>query len=510
MGDIVVISDVHIGDNTSTCWYQTKHHERRLIALLDWAIKNEKSIDEFIILGDLFDFWTYPPDVVPPTLDDILQANPNLFSIGSGAFSRLLTALPDRVKYIRGNHDINITESDIGKISNGKGQFVRMEPDLYLTRHDKQGKKMSADDFSEDYSRIVFSHGHIFTMFNAPDPPLVPVGYFVTRLIAHKVFYHLLKPGQTAANLRKNGAPEFRNLVSSKAINSSIPGTLLDAMARWANFHPDAPIRMPGPSGLTYSINQAKTLYKKLWSRWATGNGGGLKGHAFAYKAALSDLNGDFMGWNAQRIAFQAGASLAVMGHTHSPKNGWLKRGFVEYINTGDERPPEPEKTTSHFNFAVIGVGTRPRAALGQVTPNETVTLDHATADWTILGKANDYSCYVYIKNDSPYPLKLLGYDELHGYFAVEPHDLIPNNGRVVVCWMQDFPGTVGTEGVLRYQRVGGSGSEEFSFTCPTLSSNHCASGSETKIETRVGHSKTWENGIVKKGHPFSVSFTVT
>ena len=62
----VVISDIHIGDNSRTCWYQKSVHEPYLLALMDWIIERvtakDPPIDRLIILGDLFDFWTFPPD----------------------------------------------------------------------------------------------------------------------------------------------------------------------------------------------------------------------------------------------------------------------------------------------------------------------------------------------------------------------------------------------------------------------------------------------------------------
>ncbi|HSC61941.1 MAG TPA: hypothetical protein VLC29_11980, partial [Rhizomicrobium sp.] len=55
---LVVISDVHIGDNSPTVWYQQKYHEPYLLALFDHVIANADSIQELIILGDFVDFWT--------------------------------------------------------------------------------------------------------------------------------------------------------------------------------------------------------------------------------------------------------------------------------------------------------------------------------------------------------------------------------------------------------------------------------------------------------------------
>ena len=55
----VVISDVHIGTNAATNWYQRTVHEPYLVAALDWVVANAASIRELVLLGDLVDFWTY-------------------------------------------------------------------------------------------------------------------------------------------------------------------------------------------------------------------------------------------------------------------------------------------------------------------------------------------------------------------------------------------------------------------------------------------------------------------
>ncbi len=54
-------------------------------------IANADSIQELILLGDLFDFWTYPPNFTPPATVDIINANPNIFG-ATGKFSQALTA----------------------------------------------------------------------------------------------------------------------------------------------------------------------------------------------------------------------------------------------------------------------------------------------------------------------------------------------------------------------------------------------------------------------------------
>lgn len=53
---IVVLSDIHIGTNAPTVWYQKDFHEPYLIAALDWVISNSLSIKKLFLLGDVVDF----------------------------------------------------------------------------------------------------------------------------------------------------------------------------------------------------------------------------------------------------------------------------------------------------------------------------------------------------------------------------------------------------------------------------------------------------------------------
>ena len=67
---VVVLSDIHIGDNTRTCWYQSDIHGPYLQALFDWVVARADSIRELVLLGDVVDLWTYPCDVSALLRDD--------------------------------------------------------------------------------------------------------------------------------------------------------------------------------------------------------------------------------------------------------------------------------------------------------------------------------------------------------------------------------------------------------------------------------------------------------
>src|SRR5205814_4865894 len=118
----VVISDVHIGTNARTCWYQKSVHEPYLASVFDYIVAHASGVDQpvtkLVVLGDLFDFWTYPPDQQPPTIDDIIAANERILGRG-GKLGEAVDALGGNVIYLRGNHDIGITQADLDRLPLG-------------------------------------------------------------------------------------------------------------------------------------------------------------------------------------------------------------------------------------------------------------------------------------------------------------------------------------------------------------------------------------------------------
>ena len=109
---VVFISDVHIGDNSPTVWYQKDFHEPFLVALLDHVIAQADQVRELIILGDFIDYWTYPPNRRPPGFREIAAANPAIFG-PRAKLAQVLSALKGRVTYIPGNHDMGVTQRDV-------------------------------------------------------------------------------------------------------------------------------------------------------------------------------------------------------------------------------------------------------------------------------------------------------------------------------------------------------------------------------------------------------------
>ncbi|HEY1411722.1 MAG TPA: hypothetical protein VGF36_06255, partial [Rhodopila sp.] len=127
---IVVLSDIHIGDNTPTCWYQSDIHGPYLQAVFDWVVANAASIRELVLLGDVVDLWTYPCEVRPPTFATIASKNPDVFG-PAGGLARVLDALGGGVSYVPGNHDMAVTQADVSAIRSPGGRRLAFHESPY-------------------------------------------------------------------------------------------------------------------------------------------------------------------------------------------------------------------------------------------------------------------------------------------------------------------------------------------------------------------------------------------
>jgi len=163
----VVISDVHMGDGAKFSWFLPPYSEA-LAAMLT-GVATDPTVGELVILGDLFDLWLYPVDVVPLTVAQIATANP----LCTQALQKCVACLPN-VYYIAGNHDMGVLAHDLAPFNCGSKSMQWITPEAYSAKYK---------------NRRHLEHGHAADMFNAPDPAAdtvagYPLGYFITRLVA--------------------------------------------------------------------------------------------------------------------------------------------------------------------------------------------------------------------------------------------------------------------------------------------------------------------------------------
>jgi UDP-2,3-diacylglucosamine pyrophosphatase LpxH len=501
----VVISDVHIGTGARTCWYQSAVHEPYLTALLDWVITHASDwrlpIGKLVILGDFFDFWMYPPDQRPPTIDDIIAANAAILGPG-GKLAEVVAALGGNVTYLRGNHDITIGQADLDRLPLG-GHRITLADDILVE------------------GDMVMTHGHLFTMFNAPDPRYPgeqPVGHFVSRAVAHLV-ENTLAPGQTAADLADQGSPygfsldSFAPALLADLTGPSVTSTLLDYFSARCGLPEDAPITMA--DGSITTLAKAKAKYDGLWDNWVARYGGGEAGETVAAKAVYADYDGTYMAWFAQQAAWDRSATRAVTGHTHIPRLG-ITNSTVSYLNCGFECPSVPDmsapKDAKTFNFGVIAPDGTP--ALWAITEGGAgyvaASVNNPPADQVTWAPFSDFSCYASITNATPQELFRTEVTLDTGYYAVQPPDTIPP-GTTRHFWLQDLAGPLGAEGGVSYTPDGGGAPLRFAYGCPTAFFKNYASGgsSFTASSTSPPDPQQPSNVVPPYGHPLFVDFRV-
>jgi UDP-2,3-diacylglucosamine pyrophosphatase LpxH len=510
---IVALSDVHLGTLEPTVWYQPHVHEPYLLHVLDWVVREAEHIRELVLLGDIVDFWTYAADVRPPSFADIAACHPAIFG-PDGKLAEVLDALDGQVTYVPGNHDQGITADEVASIRTRGGHHVRLVEEVpYLP-----------------VPGLAMAHGHHDTLFNAPvtSGPFapLPLGYFVTRAIATR-WAQGLAEGQTVAELAGQGSPngiDLRSLigVASGVGARSVAASLLDFVAGATAMAPHEPIVMP--DGSTATLLDARAAYADMWTEWSVAHGGGVAGQSTAGRATLADFDGTYLGWFAQKMAFEHGCDLVVMGHTHVPVGG-LASSLVDYINTGFDCPSQPdlsrELAPQQVTFGVID--TRPTEDDPDAAPFDpsiwAVSGDGdgglrchpivAPTTSVVSGATMDYSCYVIVDNRfGSADLELVDATPSFGTFVVAPPERIAAGGEARI-WLQDQLGVAGSDGRVTYRRVDDPAGDpiELWFTCPTVGTNACTGPGS--FATRTGDGDWHEERVAHWGHPFFVEFEV-
>lgn len=502
---IVVVSDVHLGTDAPTVWYQRDVHEDPFVHLLDWVTANAAAIGELVLLGDIVDLWTYPADERPPTFADIVANHPAVLG-ADGALARVLDALDGRVTYVPGNHDMGVDEEDLAAITSPGGHRIALGPDgPYFP--------LGPDD-----TTIALAHGHHHTLFNAPAPqspwaPL-PLGYFVTRAVATS-WSRRLEPGATVADLAGQGAPNGIDLGSLGAVAGgisarSIGAAVLDFVLGATGVAPTEEVTMPDGTVVTFA--QVRDAYANVWSDWVSAHGGGFAGTSSAYRSAIADFDGTYLAWFATQLAFEADTELVVMGHTHLPVSG-LDAGPIRYANTGFDCPSRPDRDDAdpvraqRATFAVVDPDAAEATiwAVG-IDDGGDLACRPTTAPRTrVVGTGgHDFSTYVTVENTGPTDLTLVASTEVRGAYVVPPPPVVPA-GEERRFWIQDQRGPWGSGGSATY--TDGDRAIELTFACPTLGTNSC--GGWHELATRSGDGP-WKPGeTVRFGHPFFVRFTI-
>jgi UDP-2,3-diacylglucosamine pyrophosphatase LpxH len=247
-----------------------------------------------VLLGDFFDLWLYPIDVLPATVSDIIQAKANGWIT---AALRNCVANILKVYYLAGNHDMGVMQSDLQPF-NSCGKEIHL---------------ILPDDYNANYSgRRHLEHGHAVDMFNAPDNSGdtigdYPLGYFITRLIA------------TASNRR--AARQALNVLLQKLVIDRWVGPVLvneiiNCLMAVAGVQDSTPIRFLEPGLDNITVGEIKSHYGSLYDIWRD---------RYPNPIDFSDtmlvvVNPDGLGldWYADKLLkLSDPPKVIVMGHTH-------------------------------------------------------------------------------------------------------------------------------------------------------------------------------------------------
>lgn len=360
---IIFLSDIHIGNNSPTNWYQSSIHQPYLMAALQYVIDNKDEIQELVILGDLIDFWTYLPDTQPPpfysydiTVDSIMSQNPAIFgSISTGKIGKLgeaVRALNGNVSIVHGNHDMTLTQKMLDKIPTGGPYRINLQSDIYFPLGTK-------------CKDIACTHGHIFSMLCAPDheaanliAPL-PLGYYVTRAGAYLAAKGITPSKPNVAFLPNAGEPIGLNLsyytwakIFAVMGVSSLGAAISEGVQAETGLGWNVPIKLS--DGTHTTLNNAYYHFSNLFDTWYYKKGidGVYLGYSGAYDALKYPDDDNDLSPYARQMASTYKAKIVVMGHTHVPKdntkplqsltNSDNNRNFI-YANAGFNCPSIPD-----------------------------------------------------------------------------------------------------------------------------------------------------------------------
>ncbi|WP_375771088.1 metallophosphoesterase [Archangium gephyra] len=352
---LVFFSDIHIGTNAATNWYQRSLHEPYLLAAFEYIQQQAASIQELVVVGDLVDQWTYEPSRTPPTFAEIAAANPRIFGgvvDGQripGALGAALSALEGRVTYVAGNHDMSVTAEDVALIRDEQGRSPHhVRTPLYEPPAARGG--------------IVCTHGHIYSLLNAPDfiqNPRngIPFAHFITRMAALWSVQQLAKmpPGSTAASLPGSGDPTgwplakdalHQLLQELKLGRVSLSGSVMGALLELTGQKSDLTFSMLDGTRLT-AADVVKAYPSVLESFEETASKSKDLYGALAGELALSEVDAlNSLVHFAERLGTQRQHKVVVMGHTHVPVDEdehQLFLGDSLYANCGFSCPSEPD-----------------------------------------------------------------------------------------------------------------------------------------------------------------------
>lgn len=367
----IFISDIHMGDGRSVspggafnpyCWFSGNRPDMLAQFLKQYCLDDE-SVNEVVIVGDLFDEWICPTQFDPTDRDHSDQQIANIANalqnqLAIGWLKELASHDKKKLIYLRGNHDMLADSTTIQNIFPGI---------MFLASPD-------GHDVYEPGDGIRAEHGHWYGLFNAPYPirsdngfsnSILPLGFFVSRISAQEA----LRTGKSSTPFQIfcewaahiiGRKPEINDPSKAvdKTLHGEIDGILMELLDTAVKDHiPDQQgAVMNGfdeiPRMLTWQ--QVKDRYAHIFSEWD----GTHKDNVGPFHAIEDD--GDSLFAAATHILLNdTKAKVLVCGHTH---NWNLKPDIVTTVPSG----VVPPVTQNIYANAGAWINDRPHCTFAE------------------------------------------------------------------------------------------------------------------------------------------------
>ena len=292
----IYVADIHMNAGKGVPPAKGKHpyewlgpkEARRFAKFLEY-LNDPAKISEVVILGDLMDDWVYPVNVVPPSLQSIVNAPINKRIVQ--ALRKLSKNPKINVVYLPGNHDMGV---------NGK-LLAKNFPGMTFGGATLHGSTYRT-------SRLRAEHGSAHTMFNAPDPingsvARLPLGYFISRAVATKA-------RDTGDPQRHywSYADDLLEMLGPERLGSCV----FEAVLEEADLDENTEIKMAKKNGKVISVTagQVKQQYAALYDQWVERYGKGT-----AFRAMMAEIG--LLGRVADGLCKRSDTNIVVFGHSH-------------------------------------------------------------------------------------------------------------------------------------------------------------------------------------------------
>ncbi len=288
---IAVVSDIHMSDGKDWSWFRKvggKDYPDYITRQFR-SFADDTNITELVLLGDVFDLWLYPIDVVPLEVSQIFGNWPNVFA----ALSEVVEKKP--VYYLNGNHDMFADPAEVTKLCG----VTYKTPDEYQSDHS---------------NRLRVEHGHAADMFNARDDSgdtigNYPLGFFITRIVASGK-----EPTGWRSELSKILKKHHDRYLttSNSSEGKDLVIAIIDLLSDIFDVDQHKLIRFSEPSlDKKYTLTDVKDHYHSLLERFAE------KYPSHVEDSMLVSVNPYGLDWYAPLVRAEKGVPLAVFGHTH-------------------------------------------------------------------------------------------------------------------------------------------------------------------------------------------------